>query len=106
MKEALERIAQAEAANEDAQKELEKQMINYRQEKEQAVASLTETLKAERVQALQEKEAAFSFDLKTEREALLIEADKDQLAFQENYDKRHEAIVAEIIERVKGTYGS
>ncbi len=106
MKEALDRIAQAEAANELAQADLEKELTKLRQDKEQALTALTEKLKAERSQALREKEEAFSFDLKNEREALLADAQTDRRSFQENYDRTHEAIVAEIIERVKGTYGS
>ena len=106
LKEALDRIAQAEAANELAQADLEKKLTKVRQDKEQALTALTEKLKAERSQALREKEEAFSFDLKNEREALLADAQTDRRSFQENYDRTHEAIVAEIIERVKGTYGS
>ena len=45
-------------------------------------------------------------ELKAEKERLLDEAKKDLTDYQVRYDQRHTEIVTEIIERVKGTYGS
>ncbi|MFZ8765075.1 hypothetical protein [Enterococcus diestrammenae] len=106
MKEALEKIAQAEAENEQAQVELELALSRFREQKEQALTQFTEELKAERTQAFAEKETILAAELKAEKEQLVEEAKKDLVDYQVRYEKRHTEIVTEIIERVKGTYGS
>lgn len=106
LKEALTKIAQAEAQNEQAQTDLEQSLSRYREQKEQELTQLVEDLKVKRAQVFAEKETMLETELKTEKERLLDEAKKDLTDYQVRYDQRHTEIVTEIIERVKGTYGS
>ncbi|HIX69503.1 hypothetical protein [Enterococcus sp.] len=106
MKEALTKIAQAEAQNEQAQTDLEQSLSRYREQKEQELTQLVEDLKVKRAQVFAEKETMLETELKAEKARLLDEAKKDLTDYQVRYDQRHTEIVTEIIERVKGTYGS
>ncbi|MEO1781887.1 hypothetical protein [Enterococcus diestrammenae] len=106
MKEALTKIAQAEAQNEQAQTDLEQSLSRYREQKELELTQLVEDLKVKRAQVFAEKETMLETELKAEKERLLDEAKKDLTDYQVRYDQRHTEIVTEIIERVKGTYGS
>lgn len=106
LKEALTKIAQAEAQNEQAQTDLEQSLSRYREQKEQELTQLVEDLKVKRAQVFAEKETMLETELKAEKERLLDEAKKDLTDYQVRYDQRHTEIVTEIIERVKGTYGS
>ncbi len=106
LKEALTKIAQAEAQNEQAQTDLEQSLSRYREQKELELTQLVEDLKVKRAQVFAEKETMLETELKAEKERLLDEAKKDLTDYQVRYDQRHTEIVTEIIERVKGTYGS
>lgn len=106
LKEALTKIAQAEAQNEQAQTDLEQSLSRYREQKEQELTQLVEDLKVKRTQVFAEKETMLETELKAEKARLLDEAKKDLTDYQVRYDQRHTEIVTEIIERVKGTYGS
>ncbi len=106
LKEALTKIAQAEAQNEQAQTDLEQSLSRYREQKEQELTQLVEDLKVKRAQVFAEKETMLETELKAEKARLLDEAKKDLTDYQVRYDQRHTEIVTEIIERVKGTYGS
>lgn len=106
LKEALTKIAQAEAQNEQAQTDLEQSLSRYREQKELELTQLVEDLKVKRAQVFAEKETMLDTELKAEKERLLDEAKKDLTDYQVRYDQRHTEIVTEIIERVKGTYGS
>ena len=106
MKEALTKIAQAEAQNEQAQTDLEQSLSRYREQKELELTQLVEDLEVKRAQVFAEKETMLETELKAEKARLLDEAKKDLTDYQVRYDQRHTEIVTEIIERVKGTYGS
>lgn len=106
LKEALTKIAQAEAQNEQAQTDLEQSLSRYREQKELELTQLVEDLKVKRAQVFAEKETTLETELKAEKARLLDEAKKDLTDYQVRYDQRHTEIVTEIIERVKGTYGS
>ena len=106
LKEALTKIAQAEAQNEQAQTDLEQSLSRYREQKELELTQLVEDLKVKRAQVFAEKETMLETELKAEKERLLDEAKKDLTDYQVRYDQRHTEIVPEIIERVKGSYGS
>lgn len=106
LKEALTKIAQAEAQNEQAQTDLEQSLSRYREQKELELTQLVEDLKVKRAQVFAEKETMLETELKAEKARLLDEAKKDLTDYQVRYDQRHTEIVTEIIERVKGTYGS
>lgn len=106
MKEALDRIKGAEQANEVQQQALLQELSQLQLQKDEEVRFFVEGLKEQRNQQLKEKEANEDTVLQAEKQQLLQDAAAEKETFQKQYDTKHEALVAEIIEKVSHSYGS
>ncbi|MGX7162942.1 hypothetical protein [Enterococcus massiliensis] len=106
MKEALERIRQAEIENEKKYQQAAAEIKRHQQQKEQELQELTAALKIARIQKVNQVETEEQQQLQNEKELLLADAKQKKAAYREQYEAKHEQIVGEILERVKTTYGS
>lgn len=105
MKEALERISEAEKQNELAQRNLESDLEQLRSEKERSLASLVADMKEKRSQLRKKQEQDLEAKLDQEKASLVQEAETERQSFLRLYEQRHEMLVTDIIERVTSTYG-
>ncbi|MFV0558355.1 MAG: hypothetical protein ACK5MW_06915 [Enterococcus sp.] len=106
LKEALERIRNAELRNEQAEKELLQTLSEFRLEKENELKQLSDSLKNQRKETLEAKEEQKQERLELQKATLLSKASEDKKNYQITYEQNHEVVVDDLLERVKQIYGS
>lgn len=106
MKEALDRIHQAELDNEKKRQETIEKVKDYQVRKDLVIQAFVDELKNKRVQQIKDEEQKEQSQLEQEKTLLLKESEQMKKMYHQQYEDRHERIVREILERVKQTYGS
>ncbi|WP_122644904.1 hypothetical protein [Enterococcus mediterraneensis] len=106
MKEALDRIHQAELDNEKKRQETIAKVKDYQVRKDLEIQAFVDELKNKRVQQIKDEEQKEQSQLEQEKTLLLKESEQMKKMYHQQYEDRHERIVREILERVKQTYGS
>ncbi|WP_438845915.1 hypothetical protein [Enterococcus sp. AZ084] len=103
--EALEKIQQAEKANEQTMQKLHQELREYKQIKEAELNQFRIDQRKLLEQLLEEKKQAEQHQATAEKNKLNEDAKRLQSTVQEQYEKQRKQAVDAIIERVKETYG-
>lgn len=106
LKEALDRIKQAEEANAVRQKELKQELTRQQQAAEEELRLYIDGLKQQRNETIQQLEADQEQQLQQEKSRLVAEADQEKQTFEQQYAEKAAALTAEIIGKVRKIYGS
>lgn len=106
LKEALDRIHQAELDNEKKRQETIAKVKDYQVRKDLEIQAFVDELKNKRVQQIKDEEQKEQSQLEQKKTLLLKESEQMKKMYHQQYEDRHERIVREILERVKQTYGS
>ncbi|KAF1306016.1 hypothetical protein IV487_12240 [Enterococcus saccharolyticus] len=106
MKEALEKVRQAEQANLDKNQQMLADIAQYKQEKEEKLTRLRQEQQTQRNQMMTNLQQKYQESLQQQQAELAKELSLEKQEFERMYQKNKVAVLEQIIEGVKQANGS